>query len=420
MFPVIPLQGQPMMPGFDLTQMGPMMMPPAQGMPQPMMPPAQSVPMPMPGVGAPPPAPAMSPWQRLAAAFQDPANQLGLLQTGLQLMQPVQPGQSTAGHVAQAIGSGVTATGQVKEKNRKAKLEERIVGQTDKRIALDEQRVGLEGQRVEDALQNSRVSREAQLQTIEQNKKKFPLTIKELEGKIEKMVADGKLTAEQTEYWKEKARLYPEEVRADLMRAQASVTSAGKPTGAEAMFTATAAAEAKRQGLQPGTPEYEQAYNTTLSELGKNYFGKSTSSATVRTVEEYMEGWKQENPKKPGESDAAYETRMGQAKTTFMTTKKKGNYNEALTKFLGENAMFIRTPEDEAKYKKLFDSGWNSQEPGKGAPAPAGGAKRSSVSRAEVKAAAASKGVSEAALEAALKKQGVTIVEGTPNPRERN
>lgn len=339
---------------------------------------------------------------------------LGLLQFGLQMMQPVQPGQSSIGHAAQAVGSGVTAVGQQKEKTRRQSIEDKTLALTERRVAADEGRLDLEGRRVAETERTGEVDRRGKLQQIAQNEKLFPKTISEIDAKIQKLVAGGKVDEAQAEYLRERARLYPSEVNADLKRADAALKSAEKPSGTEALFESTA--QAMVNAGEAKTVDEARA------RLGMEHFGRSTtSSATVQAANEFEKSWKAANPKQPGESDEAYNTRVGQAKIKFMDTKKKGNYNEGLAKFLGENALMIRTPQDEARYKELFDKAWSAEEPGSkpATPAPAAkpGAKPAAgkggktYSKAQVEAAAAKHGQTYDALKKALEARGDKVQE---------
>lgn len=355
-------------------------------------------------------------WQQFAS---DPANMLGLLNFGLQMLQPVQPGQSSIGHAAQAIGQGVTTIGQQKERTRRQGMKEKQLGLQERRVAADEGRLELEGRRVAEQEATGQVERAGKLQQIQQNERLFPKTISEIDAKIEKLKTGGKVDEAQAEYLRERARLYPSEVNADLKRAEAALTSAKKPSGTEALFESTAQAMVKAGEAK--------TVDEARARLGMEHFGRSsTSSATVQAANEFEKSWRAANPQQQGESEEAYNTRVGQAKIKFMESKKKGNYNEALAKYLGDNALMIRGPEDESRYKQLFDKAWAAEEPGSKPQAPAAkpqapakpgakgdqsqGAKRS-ISKAEIQATAKARGIDATALERALKARGHTITD---------
>lgn len=375
--------------------------------------------------------PAASPgsqiWQALSS---DPSLQMMLLTMGLNLMQPRDPTQTSMGHAAQAIGQGVNAASAVKQREYERKVQERQLGQTDTRIGLDQQRVDLERERVDETKKTGDVQRKKIQQDIANNEKLMPKTIAKLDAEIDKMVADKGLTGQQEAFWRERARLYPEEIRADLKRAQASLKSAEasqlsaeasmrsakKPTGAEALFVSTATAEANRVAKK-GTPEWEKAFNEAKAKLGSEYFGKSSStSATVQTTEQFKQAWMQANPKGDAETPEAYNRRVGEAVAGFMTSKKKGNYNEQLAKFLGENKIMMRGPEDEEEYIRIFDRAWNRPEGGANTSTRAGGSvqpasgeggqpRRQSVTMEEIRRSAQARGVKPEVLLNALKKQ---------------
>lgn len=413
MFPIIPLPNQQPMGGIDLTQgFGAAVPPPTMPMmppAAPMMPPAVMDPAAQQqGVVAPP----MSPWQRLVQTFQnDRSLQMGLLQMGLQMMQPVQPGQTTAGHFAQAVGSGVNTIGSVKEKDRTAQLQERQMKQTDTRIGLDEQRVELERRRVAEGEKSGAVGREAQLQQIEENRKKFPLTIKELEGRIEKMAKDGELDDARKSVLLEEIRYMPEKIQQEWKRLSIAEKAGDKPGASERLLEAVARASASNQGLTPGTPEYQKAYNEKFEELGGAALSRTGggSSASERTLESYMGAWKTKNPKKEGESEADYAKRVAAAQTTYMTEKKQGSYRERLTKAMAENAAMLNTPERRQAFIDAFDQAEKHADAKEGAGATQAAGKGDKVTKARIKEDAKILGVTPESLEAQLKAKGVVI-----------
>lgn len=403
MFPTIPVAGTPPVMSMDLT---PFQGPAAPPMPANMSGMGMGMPPPpidMPPVGMGPMgtvAPPMSPWQRLVQTFQnDRSLQMGLLQMGLSMMQPVPVGQSPLGHAATAIGQGVNTMGSVKEKDRTIQLQDRQMKQTDRRIAADEARVDLEGRRVTDAEKTSDVQRQVELQKIEHNKKLYPKAIEKIDTEIQKMISGGKVDEAQAEYYRERARLYPQEVLADLKRANAAELSAGKPSGAEAIFeeTATAMANESAPGKKKGDPDWDKAYNSAKSKLGGAHFGRTAGSTASQTVETYMDSWSKSEAgkKKPAESDADYEKRFNAEKTRFMSSKKLDDYDDKKLKYMSEGL----TPQDREARGKEFD-----RVHGK---APAGEGKK--VSKKQIEAEAKQLGIKPQALEKALRDKGVEI-----------
>ena len=63
-----------------------------------------------------------------------------------------------------------------------------------------------------------------------------------LDAEVDRLVASAALDEEQAEFIKEQIRLYPDKISAELKRAGAAETAAGKPSGAEALLHATAKA----------------------------------------------------------------------------------------------------------------------------------------------------------------------------------
>lgn len=312
---------------------------------------------------APPPNPFL-------ALLDDKAFQMGLLTAGLNLLQPTPAGQSSLGHAATALGQGVGQMAKTKEQarqvdmdNKKLGLAERQVQQGDERIALDRARVGHEGQRVKTAEELAREQIEDSRQKRQQNEKLFPKTIEKIDAEIQKMVSGGKVDEAQAEYYKERARLYPQEVLADLKRANAAEISAGKPSGTEAIFESTAAAMVK-------SGEAKDIDEARAKLGGGQFLGKSTA--------------------KPKDDQK--------------------EYRDALLKFRENEGLLLPKGTDLNKY---FDENiWNRKPPGSTsggqANAQAPEAPRV-VSRAQIAEAAKKRNVPEAAIIKALKDRGHKI-----------
>lgn len=362
--------------------------------------------------------PQESVWSRMASSIKnDPALQLGLLTIGLNMMQPIQPGQTSMGHLAQAVGQGVNTIGSTRDAEFKRKMTERQVGQGDRRlditetgqkeqvrqgderIATDRDRVGLEKRRVQtgERVADSQIASEEQKRT--QNEQMFPRLLAKADTEIDRLVAAGKLDGAQADLIREKARLYPKEVDADLRRArasevsaQASATSAGKKSAQENIFETTAQAMVKSGEAKT----IEEAY----SSLGQEMLGKSRSgstSATVQAADSYVEAWTKANPKGADETPEAYEQRKGAAKLRFMESKKQDDY---LTGWLkaGENAL---DPDEAVELRRQYDEQWRKTKGEIPSVSPTGAAPsgqpkvRDVVSKADVAATAKKYGISE-------------------------
>lgn len=117
----------------------------------------------VPGVGnsvAPQPAPNVPPATPEAEAslaqewlgfLQNPQVQAGLIQFGINALQPAAPGRGTAAHLAAAVAGGGEAIGRVRaaetaesERGRKAGLEERRVGVKEEKLDVQREGFGVE------------------------------------------------------------------------------------------------------------------------------------------------------------------------------------------------------------------------------------------------------------------------------------
>ncbi len=82
------------------------------------------------------PAAAASQWDDY---LQRPGNRQALLQIGLQMMQPHAMGQTTGGHIAQAIGAGGEAVGRMETSDLKADALDAKMANMDARLAQTQQ-----------------------------------------------------------------------------------------------------------------------------------------------------------------------------------------------------------------------------------------------------------------------------------------
>lgn len=396
---------------------GPSMMPQIPQMPTPApmpMPPFAQLPQPGPSEGLmaqlPPATMAPNPWTVAGDKLRsDRGLQLALMNFGLTALQDRAPGQSSMSQIAKAGQAGVGSYLAYDQQEKQRQLQERQLSQTDRRIDLDESRVGLEERRVAEGEQTGAVQRQVATDENERKKRLFPKTLEKVDQEIEKLKTGGQVDEAQAKLLSEKARLYPQEVRAALMNAQANLKRAGKPGGVMEILDATAEAMVKS-----GKAE---SVDAARAELGAEYFskrsGSGSSPAAVQTADEYMETWKGANPKRQGETDEQYNQRASAAKEAFMTTKKKDDYASGLAKHLADNALIHQG--DPAKMKIISDSyAYAQQEAAKrqpGGPAPEApkAEPRKAVKRSEIEATAKARGVPAKQIEEALKKRGVKI-----------
>ena len=78
-----------------------------------------------------------SEWQQW---MQQPGNRAGLVQFGLQLMQPVAFGQNALGHFGQAVGSGLEAKDRGAAIDAKAGARDEASARADRRVDIAEKR----------------------------------------------------------------------------------------------------------------------------------------------------------------------------------------------------------------------------------------------------------------------------------------
>lgn len=99
------------------------------------------------GGQAPPQAPAANVGNSLTGLLDDPRARAALLSFGLQAMQPVGIGQTTGGHIAQAIGAGAESYGRAEALDQKAEaaalknsIAETKLAQADRALDIRERR----------------------------------------------------------------------------------------------------------------------------------------------------------------------------------------------------------------------------------------------------------------------------------------
>ena len=86
------------------------------------------------------------------AFFQRPEVAAGALQFGVNMLQPLAPGQTFAGQLGQSLGAGAQAAGRVQQRARTEEVQDRELGLQERRVAAEEegvvvQREGFEVQR---------------------------------------------------------------------------------------------------------------------------------------------------------------------------------------------------------------------------------------------------------------------------------
>lgn len=398
----------------------------------------------MPGAAPEAAAPQESVWGRMANnLMNDRALQLGLMAIGLNMMQPIQPGQTSMGHLASAIGQGINTIGQQRgiEENRKLQerkmgLEERQVGQgdrrldltqsgqdaqnqqTNQRIALDQRRVDLEGRRVDVSEATAGSTIASQEQEREQKGEAFPLLQRRLEADIGRLRTQGQLDEANAALIGEKAKLYPEEVRIGLMNAQSSRISANAAAQNARSGAQRAATDAAKANEEPAQLRIMRATakamvasgkakdeNEALAMLGTARPGGSSTAGQVQTANEAIEAYKTANPRRQDESEEAFNQRVAAEKHRFLTTQKgkEPDYLESLAAFT-KNAM----PGEEAQAREEHDRIWAAQ--GRQVPGSEKRQMRNEVSMKEVEDTAKARGIPKEEVIRLLKQRNPNLV----------
>jgi hypothetical protein len=129
-------------------------------------------------------------------ALQDPRVKASMLSMGLQLLQPVQPGQTVAGHIGRAIGAGGETVGNIEELNRKESEQARKERDTNSTIDWRADRTENERTRLEVAQQNAnslQMAREAAAQVAGSRVLKVKAEVEKLQMQVQLMPGDQQL-----------------------------------------------------------------------------------------------------------------------------------------------------------------------------------------------------------------------------------
>ena len=286
-------------------------------------------------------------WQAFASKLQsDPAWQLALLSIGTNLMQPRPIGQTAAGQIGQSVAAGVQTYGAQKQIEYQHGVQQQELGLQGRRVSADEARVGLEGRRVAEGEKTGAVQRQSLEQQIQQNQERFPETLKLLKNQIAEVAQKTGMDKAQTEFLQVKAQQYPQQVRADLVRAQAALKAAGKTPALENIFATTA------QAMVDNGEAKDLA--DAQSQLGQQYFNKARG-AGAQNLAAFRQSILDQNPQEEGESNEDYQARIRPilAKETqnYLTTSKAKDYATA-------KASFLANSFDKEADGRLFDQLW--------------------------------------------------------------
>lgn len=311
--------------------------------------------------------------------------QAALLRLGTELMQPRPVGQTSTGQVGRAVQAGVGSFFERQAAEQKG--------------AAETKRLGLEERQVVEREKTGAVERTGAEQKIRHNEAAFAPTIKKLDQEIERMRSQGALDDAQARYYQERARLYPQELDADLMRAQAARASAAKPTAGESearLFESTIQAMVRAEGISE---------DEARTRLGVSHFGRGgRTAAGVQTLDALKREWKIANPKEETETPQAYEQRASKNALQMQTQRKQQTYFEQKMDFLNKSGILYNSA-DEAE--AAFDRYWAGA--GNELPAPATSKTRREVTMSEVLTTARARGVSPAKIIDALKARGIVV-----------
>lgn len=275
-----------------------------------------------------------SQWSQVLDAFQkDPNLQATLLYMGTQMMQPMQRGQTTGGHIGQAIQSGMGFLAGREELDRKRGMEDKrfeletkqaesqIKGrdtQTEaQQYELDEKRktedlrlrkVNLDIQKAEDEIAN--IADERSLRVVQ---RRIALMNEEI-----KTVEASEFMAPQAAQLREKARqleVRAKEAEINLRNAQARNVGVTPPDATDKMAEAKFKDPAWRakQNVPPGAGD-ETYRRLAREEAAKEARTYSTSQgAAVQSANQYEALYKRENKPLPGETPEQYDARVAKA-----------------------------------------------------------------------------------------------------------
>ncbi len=200
-------------------------------------------------------------WQALAQKIQsDPNLQALMLRMGTAMMQPKAPGQSTAGHIGQALQSGVDYAVQAREMRRKGELEsqasaraERGEGRADKALTLQEQEQATRTKLAEsqEARAGRRESREVEDQKL--SLRRFELEVNAARSKEDVTALEKKLAGLKIDSFDETQKAEIEKLKAEAKRLKAETDKLNRgdltPEQAEQVR--------KRMGAAKALQEYE-------------------------------------------------------------------------------------------------------------------------------------------------------------------
>lgn len=347
--------------GGGLVPPGPAMAQAPQVQAQPMVAPPQQPeqPLPSPVRPGPPSNPQemqerQSGWATLMQKLEtDPTYSTALMRLGTNLMQPVAQGQTPLGQSGLAIQDAMNYFTFQQGERRRAGLDVAESQRRERGVNVAERREAT-GERVaESQIQSADVQRRGEEQRIKQNEKLYPMTLKKMQQEIDASVSRGIVDEAQAEFLRQRARLYPAEVAAEINRAEAQARAAGKP-GEYDILQAVAAATAKAEGISP---------DEALAKLGGARYGKS-SGAGAQTLIQQERIIRSANPKQEGETPEAWNQRISAILQKQMQTAKGKDREESRIKFITDNPYMARSPQEAAKmFDEMYPGGEGSAPP---------------------------------------------------------
>lgn len=248
----------------------------------------------------------------------DPGVQMMLMKFGTSLMQPIPAQQSSFGHLGSALQSSVDYLQAYKDTEARRKLIEQ-------QTRLEAAREKTEGKRPAqvEAETAGRQAETGAVQTL------TPARKAKIEAEIKELETSGKLKGDQAAYYRVRAQQYPGEVEAELTRARASLTAAGRNPELERLRVVAQAA------VDSG--EYKTLDEAMVAYGGPRFGGKQSAQVINRAdIEKRL---KTTNPQNEGETDSAYKARINKLTLEEERKAKHKPFYEGYQAWLKDNSL---------------------------------------------------------------------------------
>lgn len=358
-------------------------------------------------------------WMELVNRFQSNPNlQRAMMLVGANMMQPLQPGQTAGGALANSAVVGMNAYQQGQQADLAQKMALRKEGREDVRLDF-------EAQRLEEAKRTGASQREAAGVATDTARERLPAVRAETERTLrtlDDVVRSSQLQRKQLELAVDKTERgqYLEDLERDLKEMQVLAQKGNLDTKTK-----------QEMELAEATLKKVKAEATTAAqeaELGPE--GRARLKTTTTTTAEgvraaLLDKWWNDSPtlQRQHPDKSAW-----LANATTETKRNPATLLKAVSEAIdATGSKDPERPKMEALRRQLIDEMAGTGEaspvtqPGASAPAKPAAAPRNSVTMDEVRATAKARGVSEQTIINALKKKGVKVINmqaPVPNPRE--